>query len=774
MTQPAPAPGPDLAEQARALKADADQFTKKDLFTWYDAVTALDEARVDQSADLIIQRWMQLHAEHTSVLSASGAADGKAMNDYALASRPVDAITAAGAPGNVPPPVGPLAPHLAPFVMPSLQADIAGASQAVDVARKTIGNVVTLQDYNGQPVLGSYRTWPVPADPTAYVDNERNKAKDVVHTTRLIMLTLSNPEKGDKLTDAQAEQVAALVQTLPNQMAYNFMTAGLRAYGLEKAFYQIGGRAQKEMLGFHKKIQEQAAVNRDGLEADATPDMLELMQKDADELDEAVHKLIVSDDHVNRILDHYKTERQREIFFKLLERRNLIDAILHRADRKHVEGELHATKGFENREYNESFNTSRSLGEQAGYIGLEALKQAPGALCHFAAGVFKGLSKIPLIGGVFGRSSKAFLELGDASDNAFGAWNDKTARAWRDGLAETAGEIDGALLQQGAAAELKAAEGAGAAIEGYEAAKTAVDAKKIADMIFAVSDAFADAKLLYQSIWGSLDLFALLQGAISDGNYALAAQAVSGYFDQLIDQWSGNLTAKHTLAGQHDIARRQDRADARGDHTAALTDLRDYLQVKSVGGDVPPHELEAKADAVRASLTVSKVEHLTPDQTVTELVNDKVRGMMFTAAAAVLKLLKNAIVSYLLHLANLDGPPAPGSLIAPKRPAKAMSREWIMQKIVAAEAPTATFIETTLQSILSNSITWAVGKIFPTAPKAAIQLGLDRLIQTFSEGFGGKKLIALGVERVVDDVSVLLVGHPTNEPHYQPLAGADK
>ncbi len=733
MTEPAP----DLAARARAVKADAEHFTHTDLRTWYGAVTALDVGPVNQSADFIIRRWLELHQEQKALTQTAGGSD---------------AVAQASGLG-----------------------DVTAATTAIDVARRTIGNVVTLQDFGGQPVMGAYRTHPVPADPTTYVDGQRAKAIDVIRVARMLMMTLSAPADGTKLSDGQADMVAHLIEALPDEVAFNFVMAGLRQHGLDHVVHELGGAHGKEVRGFHKKIQEQAAVNRDGLDVDATPEILAQMQTDADELDEAVHKLIVSDDHVNRILGHYKTERQREIFFKLLERRNLIDAILHRADQHHVEAALHATKGFEKREYQASLNTSRSLGEQAAYVGAEMGRELPGALCHFAAGVFKGLSKIPIIGGVFGRSSAAFIELGDAADLATGAWNDKTARAWRNGFAESAGAIDGVLLQGGAAAELQSAEALGAAGEGYQALEAGMDAKRIADTIYSLGDAYHDATLYWQVLGQTFDLVPQLLNDGLHGDPAAMIGDVDGIFDALIARLGGTAETAWTEKGKTAEAEHTRKSAGHDEHTRALRDLGDHMRVMEANGKPTAEdnvELTVRAGALQRAamdnkgggpvdlkygMTPGRPDLLVPNPAfgtgmgrMKHWFVEQLKGALIKLAVLVLKLIKNAVRDVLKeHL-------------APKPPTAHAAGGSLGDKIIAAvdshKPDIAKVGDQLIQLVVTKGVKLGIHELAKTWPEDAIEAGVERLVKMADDVIGGAKLIEAPLGKLAHGVARAVVG----------------
>lgn len=739
-----------VIEHARGATVEATAFAKVVLPTWYGAVTALDEGAVGQSAAAILAGWEELRRREIGLGHLTGASDRAGLAAHA----------AAGVGASEPAPM-PVTANVDPAVIE--------AYRAIAAARRTIGNVVTLQDYGGVPVLGHYRELPVGPDPTVFILAQQHQATTVIGIASALVGILQTAKLDDnhKLDDGRSSVVADLLLQLDSHTAYQFVIHALRARGLEDRLYALAPKKdEKVVLGpglqariepppvssgerigaHHKSLLDRAAAGRDGIDATATPQLLAQMEKDAHELDEAVHALVVSEAHIDRILARYPDDRQRALFFKLLERRNLIDAVLHRGSEKHA-ALLHGTPGFERRSYNPDLNTSRSLGEQAGYIGAEMGRQTPGAVCQFASGVFKGLSHIPGIGPVFTRSAAAFAELSEQQDEYWEAWDDQTAKAWRNGVAQTAGQIDAYLLKKGAAGELGDAASFGAT--GMEAGEDALRIKAAADAVQVLGDAYHDANVFWRALTGSIDLIPGLLSAAISGDRLGEYEAIDGIFDVLIETIGGDVEGTVTDKGRAEATARADDRSGRDRHNAALDDLASYG--REVGARTGPPtileqaELAARGEAVKRAAIDNKARAARnenpekgPPSPIKHKFYQMLRKWLIKLATAVLKLVKAAVMKTLK--AQVSGPKPQR---APRTTGDAMldAMQGNLPRLIATA-------DEGLQGIVTFGLKTLLLASCPDLPEGVVASSLETLAKVASSELGVARLIKAPIATV--------------------------
>src|SRR5205823_10552522 len=100
----------------------------------------------------------------------------------------------------------------------------------------------SLQDLDGQPVIGRYQTFPVGADPTPYVDHERHQANDAIIVAATIKALIAGAP-GGTLDPGREYQVVEQLKRLPNRMAYQFVLAALHRDRLDGPVRHLGPAA---------------------------------------------------------------------------------------------------------------------------------------------------------------------------------------------------------------------------------------------------------------------------------------------------------------------------------------------------------------------------------------------------------------------------------------------------------------------------------------------------------------------------------------------------
>jgi hypothetical protein len=334
------------------------------------------------------------------------------------------------------------------------------AATEVNNARLMIGQMGLLE-YRHQPVLGRYPHVDPGADPVPFLMHWASRAAAAIGTANQV-LAECNSAKDGQLDGDQALRISGLMadhqEPLEVVWLHNVIIANGKLEEIDSAalpppkqapgpFNIPGAEPKPENLG-HALVAEKAKANdhlsltRDGGDP-IDPQKQEEMLKDADAINDEVNALIdVDSQKIHDILAKY-SPKERAQFFRVLERRNLLGNIVHRYSSllgaQPILNLIHATPGYESWKYDPNMATARGLGEQALYIADEMVRELPGALCQFAAGFFKGLASLPIVGGLFDRAADGMKDLAKSADKLTGAWDDPEAKKWRDGVAQVTG-----------------------------------------------------------------------------------------------------------------------------------------------------------------------------------------------------------------------------------------------------------------------------------------------------------------------------------------------
>ena len=629
-----PDDGPD---QGAALQLQVDagvkkwtEFHKKTVFKgWQEGLETLNPGKLHASAVAIVQGWNDLRLMHDDIVELGRRIGGDADK------------------------------KLAP-----LKKERENALGQVEIS-------CTLQTWKGGAVLGSWHRYPSGGDdPTAFVIAQEAQAAAAIRAVNRIVGHIRNPwgfevfgQKFDGMANEQRDDIAATLVGLQTRIEFLWVVDAVN--GTEPKFKKDLGeiRNAKEVRKHYKKINEQAYLTRDGRKTFGMPPAaLARMQKDVDTLAGHLKSLGAGGPAtlilIKTVLAKYGTGAEKEAFAKLADYRSLVDPMLKHGG-KMMEKWLDGTKSYKGRRYNKDFDSTMNLGEAAGYIGEEAARQAPGAISHFAGGVFDGLSHLPVIGGVMGDAAEGFHDLGDEAYRATGAWQD--GAKYGKGIATGTGMVTSALMQGGAAAEVAAIEGLGAGgaalsygNSAYKVAKTAYTVDEVIDKVRELESAYHQMKMWWDIAISGIRSIPKIVADLSAGDYRGAAGQVDKALDGVIDAISGRLAGGWTESGKKAKA---DGDQKHADVKAHRDARKDYQSARDayVADPNPKTEAAAKAarDKERAAADKRTAEKPKDDLSFGKKarvkINDAGKKAILAIAVAALKGIKSALKSALLE-----------------------------------------------------------------------------------------------------------------------------
>ncbi len=523
--------GPNLAFESTAaqLERAAYAYASSIYEPWYAAVSSLDAGAVRAAQAMVFGGWTMLKQQ-----------------EAALKLMPMEVTD----------------------VMP-MQA----ALVALEQARRMIGQV-GLQEFDKQPVLGHSTMLDPGADPLPFVSHWGDCAATAVTTAQQVLDICGAAEEG-KLSAQQSFEIGTLMSLHTEPMEVRWLDCMLIARGFYSLVHNqgVGGAMVSAAV---RGANEELTLTRAG-ETAISPTLEAQMFQDADALSDEVGSTF--DASAVKMVDIIRKypPTERALFFRVLERRNLLANIAHRSEDFLPEGKAMAiaaireAPGYEGWTFDEKMATERGVGEQAAYIGAEALRQLPGTLCQFAAGVFSGLSSLPLIGGVFATAAEGMTDLSKVADEMAGASD--CGKGWRDLIAKGTGIGFISLAEGGAGAELKAAEagevlnGAMKVKEGYDLAQ---QAKGVYDTAVTFELVFDEVKdrwpVLAAAVPKALDALSELTTLSADDpdHMQKALEDISGAFEAAIEALGGVAESKYTAEGKkeaHEKAEAKEKAE---------------------------------------------------------------------------------------------------------------------------------------------------------------------------------------------------------------------
>jgi len=635
--EPGPEPGLDPAALSKQVQAGVKRWKDYHRVTvkkgWQDGLETLNPGKLHGAAVAITQGWAQ---------------NRLMQEDIEELGRRIDGAT------------GP----------PTSERELKPLIAERDRALGQIELSCTLQNFGGRAVLGSWRRWPSGGgDPTAFVIRQEGVAAGAIRTANRILGHFKNPwgveifgKKYPGLANEQRDDIAAALTGLQTRVEFLWVVRAVSAKAPEarKQFAEI--RNVKQVRQHYKKINEQAFLTRDGRQTFGMPPAaLADMQKDVDRVGGELKSLMAGGMGTSvlilSVLKKYGTGGEKEAFAKLLDYRSLIDPMLKHGGKK-VEKWLDGTESYKGRRYDKDHDTTMNLGEAASYIGDEAARQAPGAVSHFAGGVFDGLSHLPGVGGVFEDAAKGFHDLGDEAYLATGAWQDgaKTGK----GIATAAGMIDSALLQGGAAAEVAALEGlsgAGAALSygntAYKVAKTAYTVDEVIDKVHELKNAYHQAKMWWDIALAVIRGLPGLVTELASGDYKEAAGKVDKSLDDVVKAIEGRLAGGWTESGRK---AKEEGDQGRADVAEHRSARKDYKAARDRFAADPNQKTGAAAKAAQereraaaGKRTAEKPkEALSFGSKARTKINDAGKKAILKIVAAAIKAIKTALKDALI------------------------------------------------------------------------------------------------------------------------------
>lgn len=661
-----------VRQKALQLDSDSQVFRYDVVVPWYQAIDSLDPGAIDARANLIIQAWDALWQKKLDFDQDVSSAKYAARSARGLEDDGLDEPLMLGRGGFGRMPRQPVhagrderAPAISAPIDPTTLPEVKKAKEGVAQARQMVGEVVNLQRYKGRALLGRVRQYDPGVIPTRYVQSEAARAERASAATRKVIDMCQNPgavwtKSGEPtLSDAQTEQVKKLVTELETDLEYKFMAAAVAEQAQVKLLYEVIDTDSKTRHDVRDK-QERAYLTRDGqAQHGIKPERIAEMQHDAGVIADEIHSLTyASDSKINSKLRKYANNvYELEMFFKLLEYRNCVDGMLKRGDTGYIESLLDRTNEYKGRRYNASLDPTMTFGESAGYIAEEAARQGPGAVCNFAAGVFDGMSYIPLVGGVFKQSADSFRDLGGYMDEVTGA--DDTGRKYRNGVAAIAGNLEAGLMMGGASAELAAGEGLAAGNAGYKIFRAGKTVKELADQVNELTVAYQNAKLLWDNVMSGILAIPELMASAAAGDLDGAIAALDGALDGMLKNAGGMVAQKWTHKGQKEMMSQLQKQSDRNAHIIAKQRVVQATADLAKDPDNAVYKL-ALASATRdlqAAIETRKGEGpsnpdlIQPTSSLMVKVNvgitDMIKSILITIAVKLLQTLKTRLIMLL-------------------------------------------------------------------------------------------------------------------------------
>jgi hypothetical protein len=617
LTEIAPAPdhgAANVAALANALAAEAKAFFGAIYDPWYDVgVSCLNVGAIAVLAASYAQRWTALKEKEARL-------------------------------------------QLLPM-QPSDAAAVHEAAQEVDNVRRQFGNL-GLQEFLRQPVLGHYSVVDPGPDPLPFLSHWSARTQAAIASACQILALCRGATNGALDAD-QAGKVAALLGAHASEpMEVKWLHQVIVANDFLKLIDQASlaappAPAQPSVFGMvpdapkgeslqtilakeSAHADDQLSLTRDG-QSPVSPEKQQQMFHDADAINDEVTSLVLVDSvKIHDILARYPPKERAE-FFRVLERRNLLANMVHRYESllgvEPLMQLIHETPGYESWKYDSNLATARGLGEQAVYIAEEAARQLPGALCSFAAGVFRGLSALPIIGGLFGDLADGSMKLGHALDKVTGASD--IGRDMRDLVANTTGVVFeklGEVAVTGRFAGVSAVNNVNSAIKlggaAYDTYQTVMELKRAVDI------AKHEWPILASAVPEAFQAVKALTSDSNDPDYKLKAlQHLSKCFDDVMGGLAEQGKATYTAEGQKEDKEKAEKLSPEGHDAEQKNDVAAAARGLPAGTKEAVQRLHAAHEEMLAAKSL-------PEQAVAQAkltqAADELKGLFGVSGAAVL------------------------------------------------------------------------------------------------------------------------------------------